>query len=60
MESLLLVAGLSLTAVHLYAAESSGVQPGFPTHFSPDGQWVVFTSERAGYSVEEISLPFQF
>ena len=27
-------------------------------HFSPDGQWVVFTSQRAGYSAEEISLPF--
>ena len=29
-------------------------------HFSPDGKWVVLTSQRAGYSAEEISLPFQF
>src|SRR5207244_3636768 len=29
---------------------------GFPS-FSPDGQWVVFTSFRAGYSAEMVSLP---
>ncbi len=28
-------------------------------HFSPDRRWVVFTSKRAGYSAEEISLPHQ-
>jgi Tol biopolymer transport system component len=28
-------------------------------HFSPDGCWVVFTSQRAGYSAEEASLPRQ-
>src|SRR5206468_2631900 len=28
-------------------------------HFSPDGKWVVFTSKRAGFSAEEISLPRQ-
>jgi Tol biopolymer transport system component len=28
-------------------------------HFSPDGQWLVFTSKRAGFSAEEISLPRQ-
>jgi tricorn protease-like protein len=29
-------------------------------HFSPDAQWVVFTSRPAGYSAEKVSLPFQF
>jgi Tol biopolymer transport system component len=28
-------------------------------HFSPDGRWVGFTSQRAGYSAEEVSLPHQ-
>ena len=28
-------------------------------HFSPDAKWIVFTSQRAGYSAEEISLPRQ-
>ena len=28
-------------------------------HFSPDANWIVFTSQRAGYSAEEVSLPSQ-
>lgn len=28
--------------------------------FSPDGEWLAFVSQRAGWSAEEISLPFQF
>jgi Tol biopolymer transport system component len=28
-------------------------------HFSPDAKWIVFTSQRAGYSAEEVSLPSQ-
>ncbi len=28
-------------------------------HFCPDGRWLVFTSKRAGFSAEEISLPHQ-
>jgi Tol biopolymer transport system component len=28
-------------------------------HFAPDGRWIVFTSRRAGFSAEEISLPHQ-
>ena len=28
-------------------------------HFAPDGRWFVFTSRRAGFSAEEISLPHQ-
>jgi Tol biopolymer transport system component len=35
-----------------------GVRHNHP-HFSPDSQWIVFTSQRAGLSAEEISLPHQ-
>jgi Tol biopolymer transport system component len=27
--------------------------------FSPDGQWIVFTSQRAGFSAETVSMPNQ-
>jgi Tol biopolymer transport system component len=36
----------------------SGARNNHP-HFSPDSRWIVFTSRRAGFSAEEISLPQQ-
>jgi Tol biopolymer transport system component len=43
----------------LHQLIGGGIRNNHP-HFSPDGRWVVFTSRRAGYSAEEISLPPQF
>jgi Tol biopolymer transport system component len=43
------------TGLHKVVAGSRNNHP----HFSPDGRWLVFTSKRAGFSAEEISLPRQ-
>jgi len=45
------------TEIHLERLERGRGRNNHP-HFSPDPQWGVFTSQRAGYSAEEVSLPF--